>query len=273
MVAIVTGGGRGIGAAAAQSLASDGIEVVLVARSRAETGQVAAGIEDAGGSVLALAADVSEDGAADKVTQAAEEHFGRPCQILINAAGITGPVTELAELDLASFRRVIEINLIGALRLGQAVLPAMKQKAWGRIVNVTSGLAHRVQPGLGAYSTAKAALSHLSQIMDAETREHGVRVFALEPGVVRSRMNDQLRSLEPTGIRAGVVQMLRDIERGPGLVEAADSARLIQLTATGQADDLAGTPSRSMTPASVPASRHPDDRPRGPRRRSGRRRA
>lgn len=241
MVAIVTGGGRGIGAAAAQSLASDGIEVVLVARTKAETNQVAARIKDAGGSALALAADVSEDGAADMITWSAEEHFGRPCQILVNAAGITGPVVELGELDLASFRSVIEVNLTGALRLAQAVLPAMKQKAWGRIVNVTSGLTRRVQPGLGAYSAAKAALSQLSLIMDAETRQHGVRVFALEPGVVRSRMNDELRSLEPTGVRAAVVQRFQDIERDHHMVEAADSARLIHLAATGLADDLAGT--------------------------------
>src|SRR5205807_556843 len=116
MVAVVTGGGRGIGAAAARNLASDGIEVVLVARSKAETTQVAAGIEEAGGGALALAADVSDDGAADVITRAAEERFGRPCQILVNAAGITGPVAELADLDLASFRRVIEINLTGGLR-------------------------------------------------------------------------------------------------------------------------------------------------------------
>jgi len=213
-VAIVTGGGRGIGAATAQSLASDGIEVVLVARSEAETSEVAAGIEGAGGGALALAADVSEDGAADMITRTAEEHFGRPCQILVNAAGTTGPVAELAELDLASFRRVIDINLTGGLHLAQAVLPA----------------------------TTKAALSQLSQVMDAETRHHGVRVFALEPGVVQTRMNDQMRSLEPTGVGAGVVQMLQDIERGPGLVEEADPARLIHLAATGRADDLAGTP-------------------------------
>jgi NAD(P)-dependent dehydrogenase (short-subunit alcohol dehydrogenase family) len=170
-VAIVTGGGRGIGAATARGLASDGVDVVLVARSEAETSAVAAGIRDAGGGALALAADVSEDGAADIITRTAEEHFGRPCQILVNAAGITGPVAELAELDLASFRRVIEINLTGGLRLA--------------------------------------------------------------PG--------QMRSLEPTGVGAGVIQMLADIERGPGLVKEADSARLIRLAATGQADDLAGT--------------------------------
>jgi NAD(P)-dependent dehydrogenase (short-subunit alcohol dehydrogenase family) len=261
MVAIVTGGGRGIGAAAAERLASDGTEVVLVARTSAETEQVAAGIEEAGGSALALAADVTEEGAADMIIQAAEEHFGRPCQILVNAAGIIGPVTELAELDLASLRHVLEVNLAGALRLSQGVLPAMKQEAWGRIVNVTSGLARRVRPGMGAYSTAKAALSHLSQIMDAEVREHGVRVFALEPGIVRSRMTDQLRSLEPTGIRAGVVQMFQDIERDPGLVEAADSARLIHLVATGQADDLAGTAFSIYDPSIRPritASPQPD---------------
>lgn len=241
MMAIVTGGGRGIGAAVARNLASDGIQVVLVARSEAETSQVAASIEEGGGSALALAADVSADGAADMITRAAEERFGRPCQILVNAAGITGPVVEFAELDLASFQRVIAINLTATLRLSQAVLPAMKQKSWGRIVNITSGLARRAQPGTGAYSTSKAALSQLSQIMDAETRKHGVRVFAVEPGVVRTRMYEQMCALEPVGVRAEVVQMFRDIERSPGLVDMADSARLIHLVATGEADDLAGT--------------------------------
>ncbi len=242
MVAIVTGGGRGLGAAAARSLAAAGTSVALVARSQKETARVAADIEAAGGSALPLAADVSQDETAGEIALETEAHFGRPCQILVNAAGITGPVVELSELEVASFRKVIEVNLIGTLRMAQAVLPAMRRQAWGRIVNITSGLARRVQPGLGAYSVGKAALSQLSQVMDAETRGQGVRVFALEPGVVRSRMSERLRELEPTGVRAGVVQMLRDIERDPGLIEAADSARLIHLAATGQADDLAGSP-------------------------------
>jgi len=242
MVAIVTGGGRGIGAAAAESLAAAGVSVVLVARGQSEITRVASAIEDAGGSALPVAADVSEDGAAGEVVRAAEAHFDRPCQILVNAAGITGPVAELGDLAADAFRQVIDVNLTGALRMAQAVLPAMRRQGWGRIVNITSGLATRVQPGLGAYSTAKAALNQLSQVMDAESAGYGVRVFALAPGLVRSRMSDQLMSLEPTGVRAGVVQMLRDLERGPGLVEPADAARLIRLAATGQADDLAGTP-------------------------------
>lgn len=241
-VAIVTGGGRGIGAAAAERLASGGTQVVLVARNGTEVQHVAAGIKSAGGDVLALPADVSESGAANTIVRAAEAHFNQPCQILVNAAGITGPVSELADLCLASFRHVIEVNLIGALHLSQAVLPSMKQSGWGRIVNVTSGLGRRIQSGLGAYSTTKAALTHMSQIMDAEAREHGVRVFALEPGVVRSRMSDHLRSLEPTGFRAGIVQMVEKIERDLGLIEATESARLVYLTATGQADDLADGP-------------------------------
>lgn len=248
-VAIVTGGGRGIGAAAAQRLAADGIAVAVVARHEAETAQVAAGIEASGGRALALTADVAQEGAAEHITEVVAGHFGQPCQILVNAAGISGPVAELAEVDMASFRQVMEINLLGAWRLARSVLPAMKQSAWGRIVNITSGLARRIQPGLGAYSTAKAALSHLSQIMDAEIRQHGVRVFALEPGVVDSRMTGHLRSLEPTGIRAGIIKMLHDMERDPGLVQEAESARLIHLAATGQADDLAGTAFSIYDPA------------------------
>jgi NAD(P)-dependent dehydrogenase (short-subunit alcohol dehydrogenase family) len=239
-VAIVTGGGRGIGEATARTLACDGVAVAVVARTAVEVEGVAAGIREGGGQALALAADVSQTDSATAIAGATEAHFGRPCDILVNAAGITGPVVELAGLDMDSFRHAAEVNLLGALALSQAVLPSMQRNAWGRIVNVTSGLARRAQPGLGAYSTTKAALLHLSRIMDAEGRPHGVRVFALEPGVVRSSMNESLRSLEEVGVGAGVVQMLRDIERSPGFVDATESASLIRLAATGQADDLAG---------------------------------
>lgn len=240
-VAVVTGGGRGIGEATARELAAVGVAVVLVARTAVEVGRAAAEIRDEGGRAVALSADVALPASATATAAAAREHFGRPADILINAAGVTGPVVELAEVEQEAFRRVLDVNLVGALALSQAVLPPMRRNGWGRIVNVTSGLGRRAQPGLGAYSTSKAALTHLSRIMDAEEQHHGVRVFALEPGVVGSQMNEALRSMEETGVRAGVVQMLRDIERDPamGMVDARESARLIRLAATGQADDLA----------------------------------
>jgi NAD(P)-dependent dehydrogenase (short-subunit alcohol dehydrogenase family) len=239
-VAIVTGAGRGIGQAVATALSRDGIAVAVVARTESQLANTAAAINASGGRAAPIVADVGNHTAATEIVQAAEGQLAGPCEILINAAGITGPVSELAEIDLSGWQAVLDINLTGALALCRAVLPGMRRRGSGRIVNVTSGLAHRIQPGLGAYSASKAALALLSNVMDAENRSHGVRVFTLEPGVVRTEMNESLLSQDRTGVRAGVVDMLERIQADPGYVEAHQSAQLIHLVATGQADDLAG---------------------------------
>jgi NAD(P)-dependent dehydrogenase (short-subunit alcohol dehydrogenase family) len=168
---------------------------------------------------------------------------------LINAAGISGPVDELADVDVSAFRQTLDVNVSGALAMCRASLVGMRRRGAGRIVNVISGLAHRVQPGLGAYSASKAALLHLSRVMDAENRNLGVRVFAIEPGVVRTAMNESLLGLSPTGIHASVIQMLESIERDPGFVEPEESAALIRMAATGRADDLAGDACSVYDPA------------------------
>jgi 3-oxoacyl-[acyl-carrier protein] reductase len=160
--------------------------------------------------------------------------------MLVNAAGISGPVGELSEIDVSALQQTLEINVTGAFAMCRAVLPGMRERNSGRIVNVISGLAHRVQPGLGAYSASKAALLHLSRVMDAENRVENVRVFAVEPGVVRTDMNDSLLAMRPTGVGAAVLDMLHNLERDPGFVEPEESAALIELAVTGQADDLAG---------------------------------
>ena len=238
--AIVTGGGRGIGRASAEALAAAGIAVAVVARTGDQVAETAAGIERRGGLALPVTADLSRPGAAEEVAAAARECFGGACDILVNAAGIAGPVAELSDVGVADWQRVIDINLTAPFAMCRAVVPGMRSAGWGRVVNISSGYARRVQPGVGPYSASKAGLAHLSRVMDAECRHDGVRVFALEPGVVRTEMNSELRAQGHTRAGARVAEALRDIETGPGLVSAAESARLICLAATGEADDLAG---------------------------------
>jgi len=255
-IAVVTGGGRGIGRAVAAALARDGLAVAVVARTEEDVEQTAAEIVGLGGRAAAIAGDVSDPESCGEIMSAIQEQLGGVCGILVNAAGVTGPVDELAAVDPADWQMVLDVNLTGALAMCRATIPAMCEQGWGRIVNVTSGLARRVQPGLGAYSVSKAALLHLSRVMDAENRERGVRVFAIEPGVVRTDMNAFLRSQEPTGVRASVIQMLDRMEADPGFVEPEESAALIRLAATGQADDLAGEAASIYDPA-IRARRSP----------------
>jgi NAD(P)-dependent dehydrogenase (short-subunit alcohol dehydrogenase family) len=131
----------------------------------------------------------------------------------------------------------------------RAALPAMRERGWGRIVNLTSGLARRVQPGLGPYSTTKAAVLKMTQVMDAENKERGMRAFAIEPGLVRTEMSEQLRASAGDGVQASVRRMLEDMEHDPGLVAPEESAELIRLVATGEADELGGEPCSIYDPA------------------------
>jgi NAD(P)-dependent dehydrogenase (short-subunit alcohol dehydrogenase family) len=239
-VAIVTGGGRGIGQAVATALAAHGFAVAVVARSGGEVERATAAIQSRGGRATALVADVARAESAEETVAEAERRLGGACHILVNAAGIAGPVAEVADIDLDSWRATIDINLTGAFAMSRAVLPALRTRRSGRIVNVTSGLARRAQPGLGAYSVSKAGLLHLTRVIDAEAKHDGVRAFAVEPGVVRTAMSDSLMSLNEPGVQASVVQMFKDAEAGPGFSDPEDAARLIELLATGQADDLAG---------------------------------
>ncbi len=248
-VAIVTGAGRGIGRAAAECLSSDGVAVALVARTEEQVQDAASQIRARGAIATALAADVSNADEVADIAARTERELGGPCEILVNAAGVTGPVDELSDVEPEAWRTVVDINLNGVFLMCRAVLPTMRERGSGRIVNVSSGLARRAQPGVGPYSATKAAVTHLSRVMDAEGKDHGVRVFAIEPGVVRTDMNEFLTSQGTEGVRGSVVQMLRDMERDPGFVPVEESARLIGLAATGRADDLAGEPCSIYDPA------------------------
>jgi NAD(P)-dependent dehydrogenase (short-subunit alcohol dehydrogenase family) len=248
-VAIVTGGGRGIGRAAATALAADGMAVAVVARTEGQIEKAAAEMRAAGGDSVAVAGDVAEPGGAEEVVEAVRRRLGRQADVLVNAAGIGGPVDELADVDPGEWRRTLEINLTGAFEMCRAVVPAMREQGWGRIVNLISGLAHRVQVGIGAYSVSKAGLLHLSRVVDAEERERGIRVFAIEPGLVDSDMSRELRSARETRAQRAVVEMLGSLEDDPGFVEPEEPAQLIRLVASGGADDLAGEPHSIYDPS------------------------
>lgn len=239
-IAIITGAGRGIGRAVATALAADGFAVAALARTAAEVERTATEIRSGGGQAVAVVADLASTRSTADIVAAAQQQLGGSYQILVNAAGITGPVTEIGEIDLDEWRTALDVNVTGALAMCQAVLPDMTAHGSGRIVNVISGLAHRPQPGLAAYCTSKAALLQLTRVLDAETRAAGVRAFALEPGLVRTGMSDSLRALPRSGVGTSVQQMLDRLETNQGFVEPEESARLICLAATGRADDLAG---------------------------------
>jgi 3-oxoacyl-[acyl-carrier protein] reductase len=186
-IALVTGGSRGIGAAVAMALADAGAAVAVNYRARAaEAEAVVTGIKDRGGRAIALAADVSQAAAVAKLIDDVATALG-PIDILVNNAGIA-IVRNIDELTEADFDRTIAVNLKSAFLCTQAVLPAMRTRTWGRIVNISSGAAR----GAGAigvhYNASKAGMEGLTRGYAARLVKEGITVNAVAPSLIETDM-------------------------------------------------------------------------------------
>ena len=186
-VAIVTGAGRGIGRAIASRFSQEGAAVVLAARTSAQIREVAKEIESNGGRALAVQCDVSSESDVDRLVDATLRQFGK-IDILVNNAAVNLPPTDLMEVDLRVWRRVIDVNLTGAFICTRAVLPHMKARGSGVVLNVSSVGGRRGAAGRGPYRASKAALINFTETIGAEGADYGVRAVCLCPGGVDTDM-------------------------------------------------------------------------------------
>jgi NAD(P)-dependent dehydrogenase (short-subunit alcohol dehydrogenase family) len=222
-VALVTGGGRGIGASIARELASAGMRVAVTGR-HAET--VDAVADEIGG--IALVGDVSRRDDVAVWVATTEAELG-PVDLLVNNAGIESARGPLWEQDVDDWWRVFEVNVLGAMLCCQALLPSMIERGAGRIVNLGSGASYLPvsrdadTASIGtAYGASKAALGRFSELLSAQVWELGVRVFVISPGLVRSDMTATMFS-------AAAPWTPPDL-----------APRLVRALASGRADALAG---------------------------------
>ena len=188
-IAIVTGGGRGIGAACAAALAEAGARVIVTARVLEDAERVAARIE--GG--LALACDVCVPEAIEALVAEVERRLTMPT-ILINNAATIGPIGRLDTLDPLAFSANIATTLTGAALMARAVLPGMLARGHGTIVNLSSGAAHHPLEGWTAYCAAKAGLAMVTRMLALEYGAAGIRVFGFAPGIVDTAMQAEIRA-------------------------------------------------------------------------------
>lgn len=190
-VAIVTGGGRGIGRAIARTFAAAGAAVAVTARTQDQLDETVALIDRDGGRALAIVADVTDRFSVEFVVAETERRLGR-VDVLVNNAGIAGPVGPLWENDPDDWRRCLEVNVDGPFLCCHAVLQGMISRRSGRIINLTSGIGNRSYPYLSSYNVAKTALTRLTETLADETREHGVSVFLMTPGLVQTDMPSEI---------------------------------------------------------------------------------
>jgi meso-butanediol dehydrogenase / (S,S)-butanediol dehydrogenase / diacetyl reductase len=228
-VAIVTGGGRGIGRAIARRFAAEGASVVVTARSENEIREVVAEIEGAGGKAATVQADLAREADCKKIVDGARAAFGA-VRVLVNNAAIYGPIQPIEKFPLPDWDEVMAVNLRAPLLLSQLVLPEMYERNSGSILNISTVSAKAAFALSSAYAASKAGLIGLTRAMAAEAARKGVRVNAICPGpVTETKMSKDLTREFADYFKSGsddlLKQMMQNILQGrPQTAEEIASA-------------------------------------------------
>jgi NAD(P)-dependent dehydrogenase (short-subunit alcohol dehydrogenase family) len=202
--ALITGANQGFGLAIARAYVEAGASVLLCARdeallerARAEVAALASG----GQQVLARRADVSRRDEVAQVAAAALDAFPQ-LHILVNNAGVYGPLGPIEEIDWEAWVQAIEINLFGSILMCRALLPHFKARRYGKIVQLSGGGATNPLPRISAYAASKAAIVRFAETLAEEVREQGIDVNAIAPGALNTRLLDEVLAGGPDRVGA-----------------------------------------------------------------------
>lgn len=213
--ALITGAGKGIGKAVALSLAAEGTNVILLARTKADLEKTAEEIEALGVKAFIVTADVSDIKSVNEAVEKALAEF-KTIDILINNAGI-GKFGKFMDLAPEEFEQIIKVNLMGVYYATRAVLPGMIEQQSGDIVNISSTAGLRGAAATSAYSASKFAVIGLTESLMQEVRKHNIRVTALTPSTVATDMAKDLnltdgnpdRVMQPEDVAELIVAQLK----------------------------------------------------------------
>ena len=190
-VAVITGAGRGIGRAIALAYAREGAKLALAARSESELEEAVAAVSELGVEAIAVPTDVTSQQDAERLASRAVERFGR-IDVLVNNAGISGPVGPLQNNDIDDWVSTITVNLTGTFLVCRAVIPVMLEQAGGKIINLSGAGATNAWSNMSAYCSSKAAVVRLTEVLAQELADEGITVNALGPGSVHTSMWDRM---------------------------------------------------------------------------------
>ena len=224
--ALVTGASRGLGRALAEQLAAKGARVALVAREAGPLHDLVAQIRSAGGVAHAVVGDISDKAAVHKIERArVVNHQAELADEALRLSRGPVPLRLLLDTECEDLQAVLDTNLVGPFRLTKILAGAMALRGSGTIVHISSDAAIEAYPRWGAYSISKAAQDHLSRILAAELADTGVRILALDPGEMDTRMHadaipdaDRTTLQQPREVAANLIAMLEtDVPTGTRL--------------------------------------------------------
>lgn len=240
-VALVTGGGRGLGRATALMLAERGAKVVVLARSLQEVENTARLIRQqyGVGRSMAIKADIRSERDVVEAFSSVRKRWGG-VDIVINNAGEAGATKPIVSLQLSEWEHAIDVNLTGTFLCSREALHDMVRKGWGRIINVSSGSAATAVPNIAPYSIAKAAVEHLTRLIATEYASSGVVAISFRPGLMDTRMQEEMRT-RPTEEMPAKLKAVFTAYKDKGMLSPPErAATMIVRLCTGSAANLNG---------------------------------
>jgi len=236
-IAIVTGAGRGIGKAISLAYADEGANVIAISRTLSEVEETARQIRSTGKHATAIRADISNIGEVENAISFVIKEFGQ-VDILVNAAGIQGPIGPIVENDINHWIQTAQVNLIGTFLCIRMVLPTMMKQGYGKIINFSGGGATSPRPYFTAYAASKGAVAHLTESLAGELKGYNIQVNVIAPGAVNTKMLDQVLK---AGLLAGEHEFKKaqeQLEKGGAPIEKP--AKLAVFLASDESNGLSG---------------------------------
>lgn len=211
-IALVTGGGRGIGKAVALDYAREGAKLAICARTGSEIEETAKEIKALGTECLAVMCDVALEESVSKLVEKVQGSFGR-IDVLINNAGVMTRPVPIAELEVKKWDYTLSVNLRGPFLVTKAVLPLMIRQKSGVIINISSSIGRGAYANFGAYAVSKWGIEGFTQTLAAEVRSYNIRVNSVEPGYVATKLTGY-RGSRPESVTEVFVFLGTDESKG-----------------------------------------------------------
>ncbi|MHA2338482.1 MAG: SDR family NAD(P)-dependent oxidoreductase, partial [Candidatus Hodarchaeales archaeon] len=190
-VALITGASRGIGESIAQLFASMGAKVVLSSRKQEGLDIVANKLKEIGGDVLPIAAHTGDSSAIKNLVNQAVDAYGG-IDILVNNAGTNPHFGEIITAEESHWDKILDVNLKGYFRMVKAVLPSMKTRGGGKIINIASVAGIKPSPGMGVYCVSKAGVIMLTKVLAVELAKENIQVNAIAPGFIKTKFSSAI---------------------------------------------------------------------------------